>query len=121
MAPRSMSSLALALVLAGALAGCGGSDEAAVEVPEGATLCGVYTESYQPILTSPIAFGEDGWEEQANELVAHAKLLEQLAPADQADNAKANVGYFQAQADVASASEFVAGSNDFNTYLGSTC
>ncbi len=111
-----------ALVLTVALVGCGGgSDELAVEVPEGVSLCDVYTDTYQPILLSPIAFGEDGWEDQANELVAQAQLLEQLAPPEQADNAKANVGYFQAQADVVSASEFVAGSNEFNAYIGSTC
>ncbi|MEZ5376022.1 MAG: hypothetical protein R2733_05860 [Acidimicrobiales bacterium] len=110
------------LLAVSALTACGGgSDEASVAVPEGATLCSVYTDSYEPILSAPTAFGEDGWEDEAKQLVDLAKQLEQLAPAEQADNATANVGYFQALADVKSASEFVPGSNDFNSYLRSSC
>ena len=90
-------------------------------VSDGATLCGVYTDEYRVVLDSPTPFGEDGWEDEAQELVRLAEVLEQLAPADQSANAAANVGYFQALADVESASELVADSNTFNVYLVETC
>ncbi len=104
------------------LAACGsGDDEASVDIPDGATLCGVYAEVYQPILSDPTAFGEDGWEDEAGELLAQSRVLAQLAPADQAENADANVAYFQALADIESAADHVAASNEFNTYLRTTC
>lgn len=107
------------------LAACGGDDDDAaggpVVVPDGATLCGTFNDDYFPILTSPTAFGEDGWEDEAAELVRLSQILEQLAPADQADNAAANVDYFEALAAVESASAFVPGSNAFNEFLVGTC
>ena len=113
----------LALTAAAALAGCGGGDDAtaAAEVPEGATLCGVYAEDYQPILTNPTAFGEEGFEEEAQELVTLAQQLEALAPADVAEDAADNTGYFRALANTESASDFVSGSNAFNQYLAEEC
>jgi hypothetical protein len=128
---------AVAVITALATAACGGADdttstadpivtesardETAVDVPEGATLCGVYTDEYQVLLDSPTPFGEDGWEDEAQELLRLAAVLEQLAPDEQAANAEANVGYFQALADVESASEFIEGSNAFNLFLIETC
>lgn len=120
---------AIAVVTALAATACGGSDDSTadttndttVEVPDGATLCGVYTDEYKVIVDSPTPFGEDGWEDEAQELLRLAGVLEQLAPADQAADASANVGYFQALADVESASESIEGSNAFNLYLVETC
>ena len=60
---------AIAVVTALAATACGGSDDSTadttndttVEVPDGATLCGVYTDEYKVIVDSPTPFGEDGW------------------------------------------------------------
>ncbi len=111
-----------AILAACALTACGSDDDdASMGVPDGATLCGVYAEDYRPILNDPTPFGEDGWEEEAQALLAQAQVLERLAPTDQAENADANVAYFQALADIESATDHVAASNEFNAYLRTTC
>ena len=144
---RAVAAVAVALALTG-LTACGGSDDSSQStdtdqdsntdqstdtdqdsdgrsspagVPDDATLCAIYINEYKVILDSPTPFGEDGWEDEAQELVRLAGTLEELAPADQAANAAANVGYFQALADVESASEFVADSNAFNASLLEAC
>ena len=130
---RLQRRLSGAVIVAALITGaCGGSDESSsdsagtdappgVEVPDGATLCGTYADEYKVILDGPTVFGEDGWDAEAQELVRLATILQQLAPADQAANAAANVGYFQALADVESAGEFVDGSNAFNFFLIEDC
>ena len=136
--------VAAAIVAASSLAACGGGSDdadagtdtvavtgtgavpegdpvATVAIPEGATLCGVYLEEYKPILDTPIAFGEDGWEAEAAELVRISTIMAQLAPEEQRADADDNVRYFVALAEVSSADRYIEGSNAFNLYAIETC
>ncbi|MEZ5229812.1 MAG: hypothetical protein R2710_25070 [Acidimicrobiales bacterium] len=67
----------------------------------------------------PTAFGEDGWEDEAKQLVDLAKQLDSWPRRTSRQRRRRT--WAQALADVKSASEFVPGSNDFNSYLRSSC
>ena len=136
LARHARRSVAAAVAVIALLSACGSDDSGepsdaaqnaqsddggGVEVPQGATLCSVYAGEYRSILDNPTPFGEDGWDDEAAELVELAMVLEELAPPEQAGPAEANVSYFQALANVESASEFVPDSNAFNLHLAETC
>jgi len=121
---NSSRSMLCAVALAAAFTGCGSDEnaqEGAADIPEGATFCDVYNDQYNPILSSPTAFGEDGFEAESEELVRIARALQELSPPELADSAAANVGYHEAARDVESVAAFVDGNLEVYMYALDNC
>ena len=116
-------------VLAGVLmffaASCGddsGGDAApTIDVPSDATFCSVFLGGYQSALDDAVPATDSGFDESAATITAWAEALRDLAPAEIAAEAEANVGYHQAQQDKQSASDFIPGSNDMHAWAYSSC
>lgn len=119
MTRRALMILAVAVAV---LSGCG-DDEVVVEAqaPAGATFCSVYQGEYQSALDGAVPITDSGFAAAGAEIVAWAKILESLAPAEVADLATANLGYHEAQQAVESSSEFIQGSNDMHAWARANC
>jgi len=124
-------SLGLLAAASLAIAGCGGDDDAGgddaspsaitVEVPEGATFCSVFTDGYRPSIDAAVPFGDPEFTAAAGATLAWAHVLQDLAPAELAAQAEANVQYHLAQIEVRSASDFIPLSNELSEYGFENC
>ncbi len=92
-----------------------------VEIPEGATFCSVFDGEYAEALSNAVPATDDGFQDAADAITEWAMVLQQLAPADVADLAQANVDYHRAQANMESASDFIPQSNEFATWARGNC
>ncbi len=106
--------LALGLVAAA----CGGDDSGvgSVDIPEGATFCSVFEGQYRQAIDDAVPITDGRFDETIGEIVAWAEVLSDLAPAEIADEALDNLRYHEAQAQTASAAEFIPGSNAMHAW-----
>lgn len=111
-----------AALAATTLTACGsGDDDEAIAVPEGADFCSVFNDEYLPIVRSPTAFGEDGFDEETDELIRLARILEQVSPEELSGAAAQNVGYYEAIGNTESVADFVDGNLELFTYGLDNC
>jgi len=117
------SAMMIVVMAVSVLTACGDDDQAVVDVqaPEGATFCSVYEGEYQTARDGAVPITESGFAEAGAEIVAWARVLASLAPAEITDLAAANLGYHEAQLAVQSASDFIPGSNDMHAWARANC
>jgi hypothetical protein len=118
--------IAAALVLL--VAACSDSGTADVEamdvtvaVPGDATFCSVFTGEYREALSSAVPVTDPAFAERTAEIVAWAEVLAALAPDEITDEARDNLGYHRAQAAIASAAEYIPGSNAMHEWANANC
>lgn len=117
--------VAAVVVIGFFVVGCddGGSPStgSAVTVAGGATFCEVFDGQYRAAMAAAVPVTDNAFDAQASEIIAWAKVLEDLAPPEVLDLAQDNLAYHQAQADLRSAAEFIPGSNSMHSWAQTNC
>ena len=121
MASRIPGFASLVLVAAVAISACGGGESVAVDVPDDATFCSVFLGEYKAALSDALPATDDGFGAASARLNAWAEVLVSLAPEEIGVQAKDNLLYHQAQADLLSAAAFIAGSNEMHAWANANC
>ena len=121
MASRIPGFGSLVLVAAVAISACGGGESVAVDVPDDATFCSVFLGEYKAALSDAVAATDAGFDAASARINAWAEVLVSLAPEEIGVQAKDNLLYHQAQADLLSAAAFIPGSNEMHAWANATC
>jgi hypothetical protein len=111
----------LILVTAMAAPACGGGDSVAVAIPDDATFCSVFLGEYTAALSDAAPATDDGFGAASGRITAWAEALVSLAPGEIGDQAKDNLLYHQAQAELRSAAEFIPGSIEMHAWANANC
>ena len=121
MASRIPGFASLVLVAAVAISACGGGESVAVDVPDDATFCSVFLGEYKAALSDAVAVTDAGFDAASARINAWAEVLVSLAPEEIGVQAKDNLLYHQAQADLLSAAVFIAWSNEMHAWANANC
>jgi len=111
----------LVLVVAVAISACGGGGSVAVDIPDDATFCSVFSGEYKAALSDAVPATDDGFGAASARINAWAEVLVSLAPDEIAVEAADNLSYHQAQADLLSAAAFIPGSNEMHAWANANC